>query len=181
MIQIAAAMMAMMLAQASPGQAHDIYKDCNGGEATGRIVDACSAVLQRGSLESSDNRKQAFFYRGYAYQRLHQLDESFADYRASLAIDPDYFPSKNNLSVGLTDRGADAYRFKNYDQARADFAESVKLYPDNVQSLTIWRRSTTSRAISTKRSRTAHRLLKSTRKRPRPTTCADVPILARAI
>jgi tetratricopeptide (TPR) repeat protein len=136
MIQVAATMIAMMLAQAVPSQAQDIYKDCNGGDDVARIMDSCSTVLDRGSLESSDNRKQAFFYRGYAHQRLGQLDEGFADYRASLAIDPEFFPPKNNLSVGLTGRGSEAYKRKDYDQARADFTESVKLYPNNVQSLT---------------------------------------------
>jgi tetratricopeptide (TPR) repeat protein len=135
MIQFAAIVIALMFALAPPSQAQDIYKDCNGGTDTVRIIDACSTVLERGSLEAASNRKSALFYRGYAYQRVDRLEESFADYRASLVIDPGYFPSKNNLSVGLTRRGSEAYNNKNYAQARADFTETVELKPD-VQSLT---------------------------------------------
>ena len=136
MIQFAAIAIALMSASAPSSQAPDIYRDCNGGTDTTRIIDACSAVLERDSLESTSNRQQALFYRGYAYQRVGRPDESMADYRASLVIDPCFFASKNNLSVGLTDRGSDAYRNKNYAQARADFSESVELQPNDVQSLT---------------------------------------------
>lgn len=136
MIQFAAIVIAMMFALASPSHAEDIYKDCNGGDDTVRIIDACSTVLQRGLLEAASNRRSALFYRGYAYQRVDRLEEGFADYRASLEIDPGYFPSKNNLSVGLTRRGSEAYNNKNYAQARADFTETVELKPDDVQSLT---------------------------------------------
>jgi tetratricopeptide (TPR) repeat protein len=135
MIQFAAIMMALMFVPAQ-SLTQDIHRDCNGGEHTGRIIEACSTVLKKGSLESTGNRKLALFYRGYAYQRVGRLDEGFADYRESLAIEPDFFPSKNNLTVGLTTRGSEAYRLKNYDQARADVTESVKLNPNNVQSLT---------------------------------------------
>ena len=136
MIQFAAIVIALMFALAPPSQAQDIYKDCNGGEDTVRIIDACSTVLERGSLEAASNRRSALFYRGYAYQRVDRLEEGFADYRASLVIDPGFFPSKNNLSVGLTRRGSEAYNNKNYAQARADFTETVELKPDDVQSLT---------------------------------------------
>jgi tetratricopeptide (TPR) repeat protein len=136
MIRFAAIIIASMFALASPSHAHDIYQDCNGEEDTARIIDACSTVLERGSLEASQNRQIALFYRGYAYQRVGRLDEGFADYRASLVIDPGFFASKNNLSVGLTGRGAEAYRNKNYAQARADFTETVRLRPDDVESLT---------------------------------------------
>jgi tetratricopeptide (TPR) repeat protein len=136
MIQFAAIVIALMFALAPPSQAQDIYKDCNGGTDTVRIIDACSTVLERGSLEAASNRRSALFYRGYAYQRVDRLEEGFADYRASLVIDPGFFPSKNNLSVGLTRRGSEAYNNKNYAQARADFTETVELKPDDVQSLT---------------------------------------------
>jgi tetratricopeptide (TPR) repeat protein len=136
MIQFAAIVIALMFALAPPSHAEDIYKDCNGGEDTVRIIDACSTVLERGSLEAASNRRSALFYRGYAYQRVDRLEEGFADYRASLVIDPGFFPSKNNLSVGLTRRGSEAYNNKNYAQARADFTETVELKPDDAQSLT---------------------------------------------
>jgi tetratricopeptide (TPR) repeat protein len=126
---------AILLAAPGTGVARDIYKECNGGSDIGAIISACSAVLKRGSLESASNRKQAFFYRGYAYQRTNRLDESFADYQASLTIDPGFFPPKNNLSVGLTDRGRAAYGRKDYGQALADFSEALKLKPDDVQSI----------------------------------------------
>jgi hypothetical protein len=100
MIQFAAIVIALMFTPASSSQAHDIYQDCNGGADTTRIIDACSAVLERGSLESSGNRKQALFYRGYAYQRVGRLDEGFADYRASLVIDPGFFAPKTTCRSG---------------------------------------------------------------------------------
>lgn len=136
MIQFAAIVITLMFVLAPPSHAQDIYKDCNGGDDTVRIINACSTVLERGSLEAASNRRSALFYRGYAYQRVERLEEGFADYRASLVIDPGYFPSKNNLSVGLTRRGSEAYNNKNYAQARADFTETVALKPDDVQSLT---------------------------------------------
>jgi Flp pilus assembly protein TadD len=127
--------LAFLLAAPGTGVARDIYKECNGGNDTEAIISSCSAVLKRGSLESASNRKQAFFYRGYAYQRTNRLDESFADYQASLTIDSSYFPPKNNLSVGLTDRGRAAYARKDYGQALTDFTEALKLKPDDVLSL----------------------------------------------
>lgn len=135
MIRFAAVILAFVLAASTSGEARDIYKECNGGNDTAGIVAACSTVLQRGSRESAGNRKQAFFYRGYAYQRTNRLDEGFADYRASLAIDPGFFPPRNNLSVGLSNRGSDAYLHKDYGQARADFTEGLKLKPNDVLSL----------------------------------------------
>jgi hypothetical protein len=105
-IQPVVVILALVLAAPTSGEARDIYKECNGGNDIAVIVPACSAVLQRGARESAGNRKQAFFYRGYAYQCTNRLDEGFADYRAALAIDPDYFPPKNNLSAGFT--GAEA-------------------------------------------------------------------------
>lgn len=131
-----AAVLALLLAAPGTGVARDIYKECNGGNDTEAIISSCSAVLKRGSLESASNRKQAFFYRGYAYQRTNRLDESFADYQASLTIDSGFFPPKNNLSVGLTDRGRAAYVRKDYGQAVADFTEALKLKPDDAVSLT---------------------------------------------
>jgi hypothetical protein len=134
-IQPAAVILAFVLAVPSSGEARDIYKECNGGNDIAAIVSACSAVLQRGGRESASNRKQAFFYRGYAYQRTNRVDQGLADYRASLAIDPGFFPPKNNLAAGLTSRGSEAYNRKDYGQALTDFAEALKLKPDDAQSL----------------------------------------------
>jgi tetratricopeptide (TPR) repeat protein len=134
-IPLAAVILACVLAASSSAEARDIYKECNGGNDTAGIVEACSSVLRRGSLESTSNRKQAFFYRGYAYQRTNRLDESFADYRAALTIDPGYFAPKNNLAVGLANRGNEASHRKDYGQALTDFAEALKLKPNDVLSL----------------------------------------------
>jgi len=134
-IPLAAVILACVLAASSSAEARDIYKECNGGNDTAGIVEACSSVLRRGSLESTSNRKQAFFYRGYAYQRTNRLDESFADYRAALTIDPGYFAPKNNLAVGLANRGNEASRRKDYGQALTDFAEALRLKPNDVLSL----------------------------------------------
>ena len=134
-IQPVAVVLAFVLAAPTSGEARDIYKECNGGNDIAAIVSACSAVLQRGARESASNRKQAFFYRGYAYQRTSRLDEGFADYRASLAIDPGFFPPKNNLATGFTRRGGEAYDRKDYGQALSDFTEALKLKPNDAQSL----------------------------------------------
>jgi Caspase domain/Tetratricopeptide repeat len=135
MIQPVAVVLAFVLAAPTSGEARDIYKECNGGNDIAAIVSACSAVLQRGARESASNRKQAFFYRGYAYQRTSRLDEGFADYRASLTIDPGFFPPKNNLSAGFTRRGGEASDRKDYGQALSDFTEALKLKPNDAQSL----------------------------------------------
>jgi Flp pilus assembly protein TadD len=130
LIQPVAVILAFVLAVPTSGEARDIYKECNGGNDITAIVPACSAVLQRGARESASNRKQAFFYRGYAYQRTNRVDQGLADYRAALAIDPGFFPPKNNLAAGLTSRGSEAYGRKDYGQALTDFAEALKLKPD---------------------------------------------------
>ena len=71
-IQPVAVILAFVPAVPSSGEARDIYKECNGGNDAAAIISACSAVLQRGARESASNRKQAFFYRGYAYQRTNR-------------------------------------------------------------------------------------------------------------
>lgn len=135
-IQPVAVILACVLAAPTPGEARDIYKECNGGGDIAAIVPACSAVLQRGARESASNRKQAFFYRGYAYHRTNRLDESMNDYLGALAVDANYGPAKNNLVVLLTSRGSDEYKRKDYDQALAHFALAIKWKPNDAPSMT---------------------------------------------
>ncbi|MDQ0473129.1 caspase family protein [Labrys wisconsinensis] len=116
---------------ASAAPAQDNYAACNGGNDHAGIISACSWILDRGDGESVSNRKNAFFYRGLAYQVTDRLDQAIDDYHKALALDAAFGPAIQNLTVGLNSRASAALDHGDSGGALAAYDESIRLNPKN--------------------------------------------------
>src|SRR5260370_34944196 len=100
---------------AAPSCAKNNYALCNGGANLPQAIAACTWVLNRGSAEPSDNRKKAFFYRGYSLQRQGHVDRAIEDYQSALGLDPRYAEAAQNLTAAFNGFAGDAYASKDFD------------------------------------------------------------------
>lgn len=114
-----------LLLSGGPAAAQSGYKECSGRTGNpGRVIAACSRIIERGSREPHEARSIAHMNRGITYYDTERYDLAIADFNAVLSLDPNYAPAFN--------RRAMAYRYKpDPDRALPDFDRAIAMEPSN--------------------------------------------------
>jgi tetratricopeptide (TPR) repeat protein len=98
------------------------WNNCVQNDDQNLSIKGCSAVLDRGSAESSGNRAIAYNDRGIAYRLKGDYDRAFADYDQAIKLDPKY-------EHAYVNRGLAHYNKGDYDRAVADYDQAIRLDP----------------------------------------------------
>jgi len=108
----------MPLALASLG---DIYRRSGDFEQANASYDAALSAYD----DEASARWWLYYSRGITFERMDRWDEAEADFRASLALNPDHPSVLNYLGYSLVDRGM------KYDEALGMIETAVEARPDN--------------------------------------------------
>ncbi len=103
-----------------------INDDCNVGNPD-HVIASCTAVLERGSKESTERRAIALFNRGSAYLSRHDYDRSITDLDEAIRLKPDY-------AEAFLQRGNAYYGKEEYDRSITDLDEAIRLKPDYAEA-----------------------------------------------
>ena len=89
-------------------------------------IEACSRVIEFGSLEKPDLAK-AYFSRGTEWARQASYERALADYDLAIQLDPDFPAPYYNRALILSNKGES-------DRAIADYDRALKLRPNHPDS-----------------------------------------------
>jgi tetratricopeptide (TPR) repeat protein len=117
---------AVLLAAPARADASGAWDDCRGNDFK-LAVQACTATLRDGALSGAD-LAMAYGDRGFAYERLDQLDKAIADFDAAIRLKPDYALAFGGRGLAYDNKG-------DTDRAIADYSQALRLKPDLTEAL----------------------------------------------
>lgn len=113
---------------ASAQQPDRDWADCAQNQDRERAIRGCTAILNRRSRETTQNRSIAFNNRGLAHALRGDFTAAIADHSESLRLNPSEF--------GFIHRGLAYADQNNLDAAIADFSDAIRINPRNDNSFT---------------------------------------------